>query len=101
VNCVRARRLAASLALLAAAAPGIPLAAYGNAGLPLDESDGVFTEPIEPGEFAETALAWIALGARLAGGCCGTRAEHVAALALRLRSQRRVSLTGGAPSYGK
>lgn len=85
VNCVPARRLGASLALVAVAAPGTPLAAYGNTGLPVDEPAGLFTEPIAPAEYAAEALAWIPLGARLVGGCCGTRAEHVAALAARLR----------------
>ena len=81
VSCVPARRLGESLALLAAAAPGLPLAAYGNTGLPLDESAGLFAEPIPPEEYAEKARGWVALGARLVGGCCGTRAAHVAALA--------------------
>lgn len=84
VNCVPARRLAASLALLAAAAPGVPLAAYGNTGLPVDEALGLFTEPVTPADYAALALSWLALGARILGGCCGTRAGHVAALAARL-----------------
>ena len=86
VNCVPARRLAASLALLAAAAPGAPLAAYGNTGLPVDEAAGTFEEPIAPDEYAGAALDWVALCARLVGGCCGTGAGHVAALAERLRA---------------
>jgi S-methylmethionine-dependent homocysteine/selenocysteine methylase len=90
VNCVPARRLGASLALLAAAAPGVPLAAYGNTGLAVDEALGTFTEPIEPLDYAGLALSWLALGARIVGGCCGTRAEHVAAVAARLEA-----------SYGK
>lgn len=85
VNCVPSRRLGAGLALLAAAAPRLPLAAYGNTGLPVDEASGTFEEPISPEEYAEGALAWVALGARLVGGCCGTGAAHVAALAGRLR----------------
>ena len=80
VNCVPARRLAASLALLADAAPGLPLAAYGNTGLPFDEAAGLFAEPIAPEEYAKEALSWLALGARLVGGCCGTNASHVAVL---------------------
>jgi S-methylmethionine-dependent homocysteine/selenocysteine methylase len=85
VNCVAARRLGASLALLRAAAPDVPLAAYGNTGLPRNEEEGTFTEPIGPDEYAAVAAGWVSLGARLVGGCCGTRAEHVAALAARLR----------------
>jgi len=93
VNCVPARRLRSSLALLAHAAPGLPLAAYGNTGLPLDEGAGLFAEPVSPEAYAEEARAWVALGARLVGGCCGTGAAHVAELAARL---------GRAPAgYGK
>ncbi|MHB1047541.1 MAG: homocysteine S-methyltransferase family protein [Thermoanaerobaculia bacterium] len=86
VNCVPARRLAASLARLASAAPGVPLAAYGNTGLPLDEAAGLFAEPISPEEYAAVGERWLSLGARLVGGCCGTTALHVAALAGRLRA---------------
>ncbi len=101
VNCVPARRLGASLALLAAAAPEVPLAAYGNTGLAVDEALGAFTEPIEPFEYAELALSWLALGARVVGGCCGTRAGHVAALAARLGTADRSPRLGATHSYGK
>jgi len=100
VNCIPARRLGASLAVLAAAAPGIPLAAYGNPGLALDEARGEFAEPIAPLDYAELALSWIALGARVVGGCCGTRAEHVAVIATRLRPGSP-SPGGDVAPYGK
>ncbi|HMM33315.1 MAG TPA: homocysteine S-methyltransferase family protein [Thermoanaerobaculia bacterium] len=94
VNCVPARRLAASLVCLAAAAPGVPLAAYANTGLPIDEAAGAFAEPISPEEYATVAERWLSLGARLVGGCCGTGAGHVEALA------SRPGAPTGAP-YGK
>lgn len=100
VNCVPARRLRASLALLAAAAPGVPLAAYGNTGIALDEARGTFSEPVSPLDYAELALSWLALGARVVGGCCGTRAEHVAAIASRLRGGTGVPDANPA-AYGK
>jgi S-methylmethionine-dependent homocysteine/selenocysteine methylase len=80
VNCVPARRLGADLARLRAAAPGLPLAAYGNTGRALDEARGLFTEPIDPEEYAALASGWLSLGARLVGGCCGTTAAHTRAL---------------------
>jgi homocysteine S-methyltransferase len=80
INCVPARKLGADLARLAAAAPGVPLAAYGNTGRALDESRGLFSEPIEPAEYAAIAREWIRLGARVVGGCCGTTAAHIQAL---------------------
>jgi len=78
VNCVPARQIGKDVALLALAAPGVALAAYGNTGLPTE--DGRFTEPIDPEEFAALAMAWVALGARLVGGCCGTGATHTRAI---------------------
>lgn len=80
VNCVPARRLLADLALLSAAAPGIPLAAYGNTGLPLDDSAERYTEPVEPDAYAELVREWVRAGATLVGGCCGTRPAHTAAV---------------------
>jgi len=76
INCVPAGRLAADLALLAAAWPGRPLAAYGNLGLPADGPGWRFAEELPPEEYAREAEGWIALGARIVGGCCGTTPAH-------------------------
>ncbi|HSB64272.1 MAG TPA: homocysteine S-methyltransferase family protein [Thermoanaerobaculia bacterium] len=80
INCVPARKLGADLARLSSASSGIPLLAYGNTGRALDESRGIFTEPIDPYEYAALARGWLAEGARIVGGCCGTNAAHVRAL---------------------
>ncbi len=80
INCVPARRLAADLARLASAAPGVPLAAYGNLGRPTAEDARIFTEDVAPEEYAALAREWVALGARIVGGCCGTTSAHTAAL---------------------
>jgi S-methylmethionine-dependent homocysteine/selenocysteine methylase len=74
INCVAAGDLAGDLARLAAAAPGVPLAAYGN----------TFGKPVSPADYADLAAEWLRLGARLVGGCCGTTAAHTAAVARRL-----------------
>lgn len=75
INCVGARALGGDLARLAAAAPGVPLAAYGN----------TFGDPVAPEDYAALAESWVRFGARLVGGCCGTTAAHTAAVARRLR----------------
>ena len=80
INCVPAARLAGDLAVLAAAAPGLPLVAYGNLGLPADGPGWSFTEELAPEGYAAEAARWIALGARIVGGCCGTTGEHTRAL---------------------
>ena len=76
INCVPAGRLAGDLAPLAAAWPGRPLVAYGNLGLPADGPGWRFAEELPPEEYAREAEGWIALGARIVGGCCGTTPAH-------------------------
>ncbi len=90
INCVPARRLGTELARLAAAAPGWALAAYGNLGLPGGEL-GSFTDDLSPDQYAALAREWLASGARLIGGCCGTTPAHTSALARTLRR-------GGSPT---
>ena len=66
----------------------IPLTCMPNAGLPELTADGAYY-PVGPGELAD-ALEVFAdeFGLALAGGCCGTTPEHVAALAGRLGGGR-------------
>jgi S-methylmethionine-dependent homocysteine/selenocysteine methylase len=80
INCVPAARLGSDLAVLVVAAPGVPLAAYGNLGLPADDLGWAFTEELSPESYAGHARHWLELGARLVGGCCGTTPEHTSAL---------------------
>ena len=80
INCVPARQLGSDLEDLASVAPGVPLAAYGNLGLPADDVGWRFTEELLPEDYAQHARAWLAVGARLVGSCCGTTDAHTAAL---------------------
>lgn len=60
------------------------LAVYPTAGQPQPGSGGRRYE-ITPEMFADSARDLVAQGARLLGGCCGTTAAHVAALASVIR----------------
>jgi S-methylmethionine-dependent homocysteine/selenocysteine methylase len=93
INCVPARRLGGDLVILARAAPGVPLAAYGNLGPPTGEDRTVFTEYVSPEDYADLARDWLADGARIVGGCCGTTTAHTAAV--------RVMLNGGGAGASK
>jgi 5-methyltetrahydrofolate--homocysteine methyltransferase len=64
----------------AATEPGFPLWAKPNAGLP-HLLDGVTTYDIMPQQMAEYAVKYVALGARVVGGCCGNLPGHIAAIA--------------------
>jgi len=71
----------------AAAEPGFPLWAKPNAGLPR-MADGVAAYDLTPAQMGEYALKYVALGARVVGGCCGSTAEHVAAIARAVKAKK-------------
>jgi S-methylmethionine-dependent homocysteine/selenocysteine methylase len=64
---------------------GVPRGVYANAG-PIDDGVGWRAERDEPGRYLDLAREWVAAGATLVGGCCGTRPAHVRALRLGLRT---------------
>jgi homocysteine S-methyltransferase len=82
----------------------LPLAALPNAGV-LSRRDGrVYMPPATPAYLARFARLSVELGAALVGGCCGTGAEHVRAIAdavSGLKPERHVtasvSLNGAEP----
>lgn len=71
----------AVIPILAARAPGLHVVAKANAGIPSGTADGVTTYPGTPEEAAEYARRVADMGATIVGGCCGTTAAHVAAMA--------------------
>jgi len=83
VNCLPFGNVSACLRVLSAS--GLPFGAYPNLGAPVDSpgDDAVISRSDDhtPTELALRADEWIASGARVIGGCCGTRPEHITALA--------------------
>jgi homocysteine S-methyltransferase len=53
----------------------------------------VFRE-IEPADFARRADEWVAAGATIVGGCCGTGPEHIAALSAAFAGSSREGVDG-------
>jgi 5-methyltetrahydrofolate--homocysteine methyltransferase len=69
------------IAEYAESAPGVPLWAKPNAGLPrMDVDTNLAVYDVTPGQMGEYAKKYIALGARVVGGCCGSTPEHVAGI---------------------
>lgn len=65
----------------AAAVPGFPLWAKPNAGLPTLNDAGETVFNVTPEQMGEAAQKFIAGGARVVGGCCGSTSGHVAGIA--------------------
>jgi S-methylmethionine-dependent homocysteine/selenocysteine methylase len=82
VNCLPASNVMACLPVLAGA--GLPFGAYANLGAPDDESGFRRSESLSPRGFAAAAAVWVAAGARLVGGCCGTTPAHIEAIRQRI-----------------
>ncbi len=68
---------------LVAAADGLPLWVKPNAGVPRMVGDAVIYDA-GPEDLAEHVRGYVARGARIVGGCCGSTPEHIAAIAQRL-----------------
>lgn len=61
-------------------APDKPISAVPNAGWPEQTEGGRVLYPATPSYFADYAVTFVAAGAALVGGCCGTHAAHIAAM---------------------
>jgi methionine synthase I (cobalamin-dependent)/5,10-methylenetetrahydrofolate reductase len=62
---------------------GSAFSVFPNAGIP-DYVDGKYTYMATPEYFADMAVKFAGLGARIIGGCCGTTPEHIAAISKAL-----------------
>jgi 5-methyltetrahydrofolate--homocysteine methyltransferase len=67
------------------AVPGTPLIAKPNAGRPRFMGDEVVYDAT-PEDMAAYAREFVAMGAKIVGGCCGSTPEHIAAIAEAVRS---------------
>ena len=65
-----------------------PLAAKPNAGTP-HAVDERMVHPVSPEEMAACVPGWIAAGARIVAGCCGSSPEHMAKIAEVVHSSLR------------
>jgi S-methylmethionine-dependent homocysteine/selenocysteine methylase len=79
VNCTPAPLIARALQEMRGLTD-LPLGGYANLGVAEPTVGWTADETVGGDAYAEAASAWIDRGARLVGGCCGTRPEHIAAL---------------------
>ncbi len=58
-----------------------PIGVYPEVPYGADAAKGPWSTAIQPDDLARLAADWLADGARLVGGCCGTTPDHIRALA--------------------
>jgi S-methylmethionine-dependent homocysteine/selenocysteine methylase len=88
VNCLPPSNVAACLAPLRES--GLPFGVYPNLGAPVGEPGASRAEQCTPEELALHARDWLRAGARLVGGCCGTRPAHIRDIASLVRKKSEV-----------
>lgn len=66
-------------------ATDLPIWFKPNAGMPHTDEQGRLQYDVTPEMMAGQVPVWIAAGARLIGGCCGTSPEHLKAIAQAVR----------------
>jgi homocysteine S-methyltransferase len=76
VNCTAPRHVLQLVQTLASVTSK-PIVVYPNSGEVYDAVGKGWSGRAEPGELAAGARGWYASGARLIGGCCRTRPEHI------------------------
>jgi len=70
----------------------VPVHCIPNAGLPLQGPNGETIFPEEPEPLAAALQEYVErYGASIVGGCCGTKPEHIAALAERVKGRKPAS----------
>jgi S-methylmethionine-dependent homocysteine/selenocysteine methylase len=85
VNCVAAPAIEQQIKLLRLLVPReIRIHAYANVGKASASGEWVPTDAIAPDVYAQYAARWIAAGASIVGGCCGTRPDMIRAIAATL-----------------
>jgi homocysteine S-methyltransferase len=88
VNCsVGPAQMVEALAAMRAVAPDALFSAMPNAGFPR-RVEGRLYYPSSPEYFAEHTPQFLALGARLVGGCCGSTPTHIRAMRAALDTHR-------------
>jgi homocysteine S-methyltransferase len=60
--------------------PDKAIIAYPNSGETWDPETGKWSGTASPIDFADAACNWVALGARIVGGCCRTGPDHIRAI---------------------
>lgn len=85
VNCCSPESISAAMPALARS--GKPVGGYANTFLPVPEDwvmdrDGLLPlrDDMDPEHYGHHVDSWIGHGARIVGGCCGTRPAHIAHL---------------------
>ncbi|MBZ0308143.1 MAG: homocysteine S-methyltransferase family protein [Anaerolineae bacterium] len=79
INCIPTRHITEAVQVLRACTD-LPIGAYGNMGTPDDVVGWQSAEDMPPELYCVHAEAWLYLGLKIIGSCCGSTPAHTAAL---------------------
>jgi S-methylmethionine-dependent homocysteine/selenocysteine methylase len=93
LNCIPPSGVTAHLPRLRALT-ALPVAVYAHLSQKSAVPGWSSPETATPAEYAELAVRWREMGADIIGGCCGTTAEHISAVAAAL-ARPQTAVTAG------
>lgn len=76
-NCLPVAAVPHVLDEMRVAATDVPVGAYANIGVLDEERRWIDSDAVDPERYAVHAGYWLAAGAQLVGGCCGTTPGHI------------------------
>jgi len=80
INCVHPSQIEPAMVYLKSLTD-LPIGVYANIGNPSEKETGKLTPSVNPDEYLNYAKKWKTLGARIIGGCCGTKPMYIMKLA--------------------
>ena len=86
INCLNPSTITKILPVLKSAT-NLPIGAYGNGlGQPHDDQGWIFDQSGKAVKtYVNEVQKWLAIGAQLVGGCCGTNPEYIQAIAKQIK----------------
>jgi S-methylmethionine-dependent homocysteine/selenocysteine methylase len=88
VNCVPLAYVDRAFDELRATFSG-PIGLYANVGHADDVNGWTLTDDVQPAAYAQHARHWMAQGAAIVGGCCGTSPAHIEAIRKQVDKETR------------
>jgi homocysteine S-methyltransferase len=85
LNCTPPQYASELVRRICRAVPDKAVIAYPNSGETWNAQQGVWSGTASPVDYARAARDWVAAGAKIVGGCCRTKPEHISAIRSAIR----------------
>jgi homocysteine S-methyltransferase len=85
LNCTPPQYASELVRRIGRAVPDKAVIVYPNSGETWNAQQGAWSGTASPVDYARAARDWVAVGAKIVGGCCRTKPEHISAIRSAIR----------------